>query len=59
MNYLKKKEVAQKTLDMLEQKKKTESKPLLNLFQIIKIRTVWIYLKRPFAVIVIFIILSA
>ena len=52
-----KKEVAQRTLEMLEQKKKTEMNPLLQLFYLKQIRTLWIYLKRPFAVVVIIVII--
>ena len=52
-----KKKSAQKTLEMLEQKKKTEMNPLLHLFHLKRIRTIWIYLKRPFAIIVVLIIL--
>ena len=52
-----KKEAAQRTLEMLEQKKKTEINPILHLFYLKRIRTLWIYLKRPFAVVVIIVIL--
>ena len=52
-----KKEVAQSTLEMLEQKKKSEMHPLLHLFHLKQIRTLWIYLKRPFAVVVIIVII--
>ena len=52
-----KKDAAQKTLEMLEQKKKTEMNPLLHLFYLKRIRTLWIYLKRPFAAVVIIIII--
>jgi len=52
-----KKDAAQKTLEMLEQKKKTEMNPLLHLFYLKRIRTLWIYLKRPFAVVVIIVII--
>ena len=52
-----KKEAAQSTLEMLEQKKKSEMNPLLHLFHLKRIRTLWNYLKRPFAVIVIIIII--
>ena len=41
-----KKEAAQSTLEMLEQKKKTEMNPLLHLFYLKQIRTLWIYLKQ-------------
>ena len=51
-----KKEAAQRTLEMLEQKKKFEMHPLLHLFYLKRIRTVWIY-QRPFAVIVIIVII--
>ena len=52
-----KKEAAQRTLEILEQKKKAEINPLLHLFYLKRIRTLWIYLKRPFAVVVIIIII--
>ena len=52
-----KKEAAQRTLEMLEEKKKTEMNPLLHLFYIKRIRTLWIYLKRPSSVVVIIVIL--
>ena len=52
-----KKKSAQKTLEMLKQKKKTEMNPLLHLFHLKRIRTLWVYLKRPFAIIVVLIIL--
>ena len=41
-----KKDAAQSTLEMLEQKKKTEMNPLLHLFYLKRIRTLWIYLKK-------------
>ena len=52
-----KKEAAQRTLEILKQKKKNEMNPLLHLFHLKRIRTLWIYLKRPFAVAVIIAIL--
>ena len=52
-----KKDAAQSTLEMLEQKKKTRMNPLLDLFYLKRIRTLWIYLKRPFAVVVIIVII--
>ena len=51
-----KKEAAQRTLEMLEQKKKSEMHPLLHLFHLKRIRTLWIYLKRISAVVVIIVI---
>ena len=51
-----KKEAAQRTLEILEQKK-SEMNPLLHLFYLKRIRTLWIYLKRPFAVVVIIVII--
>ena len=51
-----KKEAAQKTLKMLS-KKKAKINSLLHLFHLKRIRTAWIYLKKPFAVAVIFIII--
>ena len=41
-----KKEAAQRTLEMLEQKKKTKMNPLLHLFYLKQIRTLWIYQKQ-------------
>ena len=55
--YQEKKDATQSTLEMLEQKKKTEMNPLLHLFYLKRIRTLWIYLKRPFAVVVIIVII--
>ena len=52
-----KKEAAQRTLEMLEKKKKTKMNPLLHLFYLKQIRTLWIYLKRPFAMVVIIVII--
>ena len=52
-----KKDAAQRTLEILEQKKKTRMNPLLHLFYLKRIRTLWIYLKRPFAVVVIIVII--
>ena len=52
-----KKEAVRRTLEILEQKKKTRMNPLLHLFYLKRIRTLWIYLKRPFAVVVIIIII--
>ncbi len=52
-----KKEAAQKTLAMLKQKKEAEMNPLLHLFHLKRIRKIWVFLKRPFAVIVIIIII--
>ena len=52
-----KKDAAQRTLEMLEQKKKSEMNPLLHLFHLKRIRTLWNYLKRPFAVVVIIVII--
>ena len=52
-----KKEARQKTLEMVEQKKKTKMNSLLHLFYLKQIRTLWIYLKRPFAVVVIIVII--
>ena len=52
-----KKEAAKKTLEMLKQKKKTQINPLMHLFYLKRIRTLWIYLKRPFAVVVIIVII--
>ena len=51
-----KKEAAKKTLEMLEQKKEIMN-PLLHLFHLKRIRHLWLYLKRPFAMIAIIIIL--
>ena len=45
------------SIEMLEQKKKSEMNPLLHLFYLKRIRTLWIYLKRPFAVVVIIVII--
>tara|TARA_B100001029_G_C15027543_1_gene434670 strand:- start:1042 stop:1245 length:204 start_codon:yes stop_codon:yes gene_type:complete len=47
---------AQKTLEMLK-KKRSNMNPLLHLFHLKRIRKLWIFLKRPFAVIVIVIII--
>ena len=55
--YQEKKAATQKTLKMLEQKKKTEMNPLLHLFYLKRIRALWIYLKKPFAVVVIIVII--
>ncbi len=52
-----KKEAAKKTLEMLKQKKKTQINPLMHLFHLKRIRTLWVYLKRPFAVVVIIVII--
>ena len=52
-----KKDAAQKTLAMLKEKKKFKMNPLLHLFHLKRIRKLWIFLKRPFAVIIIIIIL--
>jgi len=52
-----KKDAAQSTLEMLKQKKKTEMNPLLHLFYLKRIRTLWIYLKIPFSVVVIIVIM--
>ena len=52
-----KKEAAQQTLKILEQRKKAEINPLLHLFHLQRIRFFWIYLKRPFAIAVIILIL--
>ena len=51
-----KKIAAQKTLEMLK-KKRSNMNPLLHLFHLKRIRKLWIFLKRPFAVIVIVIII--
>ena len=52
-----KKEAAQKTLAMLKQKKEAKMNPLLHLFHLKRIRKIWVFLKRPFAVILIIIVL--
>ena len=52
-----KKEAAQRTLEMLEQNNKTKMNLLLHLFYLKRIRTLWIYLNRPFAVVVIIVII--
>ena len=52
-----KKDAAQRTLEMLEQKKKAEMNHLLHLFYLKQIRTLWIYLKSSFAVVVIIVII--
>ena len=52
-----KKKAAQKTLEKLGRNKKNAKNPLLHLFHLKKVRTLWVYLKRPFAVAVIIFIL--
>ena len=51
-----KKEAAQKTLAMLKRKKEAEMNALLHLFHLKRIRKIWVFLKRPVAVIAIIII---
>ena len=57
LSRIEKKETAQRTLEMLKRIKKVEMNPLLHLFHLKRVRTLWIYLKRPFAMVVIIVIL--